>query len=342
MTILRGGISGCGKRGRVAVESVRRHGHCDVVALFDPDEAALQTLGSLTGIDTRCASFDALLHTGIDFVILTGPAGGHRQQVEAAAAQGVHCLVHAPFALDAGDADAMVAASERAGIKLGVLIPEQADPLLEQVRQFLNHDCFGGIVLVQSLIGDDDVLRHPPAAGDWRRDPEQAGAGAFLRLSSGQLSTCTWLVGRPVVEVAALGSHGFTSLDEDATAVTARLRGGALCTFAASHLTRGQHCAFYGNDGYAVLAPDRLRLCARIARHDVLDYPEPRKERSYLRSEVKSLLAASELQLELHGRFARWIDDRDDFPCTGEQAAIDQRALDAVRRSVLEGKAMTV
>lgn len=322
---------------------MRRHGHCDVVALFDPDAAALAQLGDASDIELQCRSFEALLQTGVDFVILCGPVGSHRAQVEQAAAQGVHCLVHAPFALDVGDADAMVAACERTGVKLGVLVPELQDPMLEQVRLLLAQDFFGGVVLLQSMCGDDRVLRQPPPAGDWRRDIELAGAGAFLRLCAGTLHLCTWLAGRPIVEVGALASSGFTPLDEDACAVTARLRGGALCTFAASHLTRGRHCSLYGTDGFAVLAPDRLRMSGRsVWRSELLDYPEPRRERSYMRRELSAGLQAAELELELHGRFARWIDDRDDFPCPGEQAAVDQRALDAVRRAVAGGRSTAV
>ena len=75
MTTLRAGLSGCGAVGLRAVAQIRTHDQCDVVALHDPDPAALQRAGERTGIGVRTADFAQLLASGIDFVILAGPCG---------------------------------------------------------------------------------------------------------------------------------------------------------------------------------------------------------------------------------------------------------------------------
>jgi predicted dehydrogenase len=337
LTHLRVGLSGCGRRGALAIASVRTHQHCDIVALHDPDPAALQRLGDDAGVATRAQDFAALLGTGIDFVVLAGPCGDRLGQVEAAAAQGVHCLLHAPMAPDAATAAAMVAACEQTGVRLGVAVPEQADPALDQLRQMLAADWLGTPVLVTALLADDTALQSPPPPGHWRRDPARAGSGALLQLGAGLVHLTSWLVARAPLQVTAQAAKGFTALAQDGAVATVLLRGGALCTLAGSHLARGQALLIHGTDGAAHLLPDRLSLRGRKEWHgDVFAYPAAGEDLTLLRGDLAAVPGAADF--ELHGRFARWIDDRDDFPCPGDQAVLDMRLFDALGRALASGR----
>jgi predicted dehydrogenase len=224
-------------------------------------------------------------------------------------------------------------------VKLGVAVPSQADPLLEQVRQMIADDWLGGTVLVQALWAEDRALREPPGPGHWLREPSRAGAGVLLQLAAHHVHLATWLTGRSAVQVTAQRSRGFSTLAEDSAAATALLRGGVLCTFAASHLTRGSLFAIYGTDGGVRITNDRLWLRGqREFRGDLFDYLAPGLETAVLRADVGEAVAARAPDCELHGRFARWIDDLDDFPCPGEQAAQDLRTLDAMQRAIESGR----
>lgn len=67
-------------------------------------------------------SYEALLaRRDIDAVILTTPPDGHCEQAEAAAAAGKHILVEKPMSITAAEAGRMVAAADRAGVRLGVV-----------------------------------------------------------------------------------------------------------------------------------------------------------------------------------------------------------------------------
>src|SRR5262249_61671950 len=103
-----------------------------------------------------------------------------------------HGRVAAPMAPDAETAAAMVEACERNGVKLGVAVPGQQDPLLEEVRRMLADDWLGFAVLVQSVLAEDSVLRAPPPPEHWLRDPARARPGALLRLRSGPLDRRHW------------------------------------------------------------------------------------------------------------------------------------------------------
>lgn len=340
MIALRVGISGCGKAGRATVLQSRRHTLCDVVAAHDPDPRALAGFTEATSIRSTHTTYDALLATGIDFVVLAGPCGDRLAQVRAAADQGVHCLLLGPMAPDAATAALMVEAADRGGVRLGVAVRGQDDPVFEQLRAMLAADWLGGPIAVQALAAENPLLEAPPPAGDWRLDPSRAGADPLLVVASHHVHLASWLLGRSVVRVTAQSVRGALPLPADGTAATAHFRGNVLGTFHGSHLAHANAFAVHGTDGGLRIAGDRLWLHGRTEyRGDVFDYPHPGAELQLGRESLRDSLASRAAAVEPLGRFARWIDDSDDFPCPAEQALEDQRVLDAIARAAASGRA---
>ena len=333
------GISGCGDAMAAMLARVRQHAHCVPHAIHDEDAAAAASFAEANGL-RACVSFDALLQTGVDFVVLAGDPCDRLAQVEAAAAQGAHCLVIAPMALDGATAAAMLRACDAAGVKLGVAIEEQNEPVMEQLRRMVADDWLGAPVLAQAIAADDSSLRNPPRDGHWLRDRERAHGSALARFATAPLHLAIWMCERAPLAASAMGTEGLLSLPHENATATVALRGGALCSFSSSHSTSGQSFSLHGTDGALRVAPDRIWLKGRKAFHgDSFAYPQPFAELTLPRREARDPLAA---HFELCGRFARWIDDRDDFPCPGEQAALDMRAIDAMLRSLRTGRVENV
>lgn len=328
---LRFGISGCGRRGAAALRSAREQGDCVAHAAHDPDAAAAAALAQEHGL-ARHESFESLLGSGIDFVVLAGPFGERLRQVEAAAGQGVHCLLHAPMAADAGTAAQMLRACDEAGVKLGVAVACQAEPAMEQLRRMVADDWLGAPTLVQALCADDRALREAPHEAAWVRRAANAAGSPLLCFAAESLHLAVWLCEREPVAAAALGAPGITSLANENAVASVTLRGGAVCAFSTSHAARGATFALHGTDGAIRIGPDRIWLLGRKAFFgDSFAYAHAGQEQSLPRVTTQDPLAR---HFELHGRFARWIDDRDDFPCPGEQAVRDMRALDAAQRAL--------
>lgn len=326
MTSLRAGLSGCSPASLELLRHAARQSSCAVVALHDDDPAARARAGAATGIHVATARFDELLATGVDFVVLAGPLDVRLAQVRAAAEQGAHCLVVAPFAADLATAAAMVEACAKAQVRLGCYTPEFQDPVIEQLRRMIAADWLGGPVVVQGIAGDDLALHDGPAP-----------AHPFVDLVSRHIHLTTWLTGRRAVRVTALTTRTFGPRDDGGVA-TALLRGGIACSFTASHVTVARAFAVHGTDGGFRLAGDRLWLQGRREfRGEVFDYLTPGREAVLSREELAPEIAAKAGGNELLGRFARWLDDCDDFPLPGEVALDDLLVVDAMQRAAGSG-----
>ncbi len=333
------GVSGCDGAMAAMLARVRQHSHCVPHAIHDEDAAAAASFAAANGLRV-CASFDALLQSGIDFVVLAGKPCDRLAQVEAAAAQGAHCLLMAPMALDSATASAMLRACDANGVKLGVAVEEQGDPAMEQLRRMVADDWLGAPVLVQAIAADDGLLRNPPRDGHWLRDQQHAHGSALAHFATAPLHLAIWMCERAPLAASAMGTEGLLSLPHENATATVALRGGALCAFSSSHSTSGQSFSLHGTDGILRVEPDRIWLKGRKAfRGDSFTYPQPFTELALPRRHASDPLAA---HFELCGRFARWIDDLDDFPCPGEQAALDMRAIDAMLRSLRTGRVENV
>ncbi|MCB9878695.1 MAG: Gfo/Idh/MocA family oxidoreductase [Planctomycetes bacterium] len=329
MNALRVGISGAGPAGLRVVRETRLHDDCRVIAVHDPDLQRAQHLAAASDLGFATDDFTALLDYGVDFVVLTGPLQPRTEQVALAAEQSVPVLLHAPVATSLTAARHIAALAERHEVRVGVLVDGQGDPVVEQLRRMIAADWLGGVVTVQALAADDELLR--TGAVQHRIDP-------FLALSSEHVHLATWLTGRRAVTVSAQTTRSFAPDIDDGGVATVVLRGNIPCTYTASRLSRANAFAIHGTDGGVRISGDRIWLTGqRPFSGHVFAYDSPGIEQVLLRRDLEGALAGQRAGCELHGRFARWLDDTDDFPCPIEQAVLDLEVLDAMARAARDG-----
>ena len=262
------GLSGAGPAGLGVVQDTRLHDSCDVVAVHDADADAAKSFATGSRIGLSTGDFDELLGTGVDFVVLTGPLDERLSQVQRASRSVVPCLLHAPMAPDLATAREMTAHCERHEVRLGVYAPSQADPVVEQLRRMIAADWLGGVVFVQSIVGDDELLRSAPTSPT---------APMFNALCTDHVHLATWLTGRPAVSVTAQTTSSFGTDLDDGGVATVVLRGNVPCTYLAEPAPRADAFAIHGTDGGLRVAGDRIWLCGQRAAFDghVFSYETP-------------------------------------------------------------------
>jgi predicted dehydrogenase len=195
-----------------------------VTALCDVSETVLQTVGEQWHVSKRYRNYqDMVALDDVDAVLVANPDAYHAEVALAAIAAGKHVLIEKPMCITLGEADAISAARERAGVTVQVgymrryapafvdacrLIPELGDIYLARV-----HDVLGWNALfikeTSRVARADDIPADVVAAGKQLRDariseafgdspPELRNAyGLMLGLCSHDLSAMRELLGMP-------------------------------------------------------------------------------------------------------------------------------------------------
>ena len=203
-----------------------------LVAVGHYDPVRRDEIGSSFGVP--CVSQDELLaDPTVDVVCLCTPSGQHAEQAIAAAEAGKHVLVDKPMALSLADADAMIAACERAGVKLGIHYQRRAMPLFQRVRQAIASDELGELTLgavTMPYYRSQAYYDQAAWRGTWSLD----GGGVLMNQGIHIVDLLVWFMGNPV-DVQARGSPLRREIEvEDTLVATLRFENGSLATITAT------------------------------------------------------------------------------------------------------------
>ncbi len=208
MTAFGWGIAGWGWIARDFVApAIARSANGRLVATHDP------ALG--TDLKTFLAT------PGLDGVYVAAPNDVHAELVAAAAGAGKHVLCEKPMATTVADAEAMVAACARAGVRYGTAFNQRFHPAHVRLGELVAAGALGQVTQARVKY----ACETPPwwGAGDWHFDPARAGGGALFDLAPHGLDLLGVLLGRELTEAVAL--HQRAVLDhpvEDGAVIAAR------------------------------------------------------------------------------------------------------------------------
>ncbi len=172
MTKLRIALLGAGYMGGTYAECISKYNQRgELVAVSGGRRAP--GLAERYGIDYVEQYDDLLARSDIDAVLIATPHSLHREQVTQAAAAGKHVLVEKPMATSVADCDAMIAACQRAGVRLEVIqtlrfrgTPARAKALIDE----------GAIGSVQMIQGRSLCQKYVIDTASWAALPENGGA----------------------------------------------------------------------------------------------------------------------------------------------------------------------
>ncbi len=197
---IRVGLIGTGK---IAVANhipgIRLSRDAEVTALCDPNPAALAEASQAAGVSrTYTDPFALLKDAPVDAVIVATPNRFHRDIVVAAAESGRHVLCEKPLALNVAQAEDMLAAVDRAGVRHMTAFTYRFVPAMRYLRHLVKSGAIGTPWHFRAQRFQDwgrDAL-------GWRQRMADAGSGEVGDMLSHRLDFAHSVIG-PITRVMA-------------------------------------------------------------------------------------------------------------------------------------------
>jgi 1,5-anhydro-D-fructose reductase (1,5-anhydro-D-mannitol-forming) len=202
---VRWGIAGFGWVARDFMAPAIQAAGDRLVAVADPSRDA-QAAADRRGARPYATVAALAADPAIEAIYVATPNHLHRVAVEAAAAAGKAVLCEKPIAATLSDAEAAVAACERAGVLYGTAFDQRHHPAHRALKAALLEGRLGTVTAVRIVygcwLGPDWTSGHD-GGDNWRADHAKAGGGALMDLAPHGLDLVDYLLGEPLADITA-------------------------------------------------------------------------------------------------------------------------------------------
>jgi len=219
------GVIGLGSAGLLHAESYNAiSDKAKVIVLCDKDKGCAESNASIYGADAHTNYRDILRRKDIDIIDICLPHHLHAQAAIEAAEAGKHVLVEKPIATTLKDADDMIKAAKKAGVKLMVAESHAFVPSHILAKEMVDQGRMGRVFLAKAY----EIVGDVPVEYSWKTSPE--AVGSLLDMGVHRFFVLRWIMGE-VKSVFAFAEKLACELetDNDDTAVIAlKFKNGAL------------------------------------------------------------------------------------------------------------------
>jgi len=201
-----------------------------IMATVDINKAIAKQRAAEWGAEIWLTDYERLLRMdNIDAVDICVPHYLHAEIAVAAAEAGKHILLEKPIATTLNDADKIISASRKAGVKLMIAENVRFVPAHRFAKNLLDDGVIGKVFLTRSHQGGSELERMMDPKS-WKGTPDRCGGGVLIDSGVHRIELFRWLLGE-VENVYAWTSKQVVKLEgkcEDNVLVMLRFKNGAL------------------------------------------------------------------------------------------------------------------
>ncbi|GAB3807190.1 Gfo/Idh/MocA family oxidoreductase [Humibacter antri] len=233
--LLRVAVIGCGDVSSVHFDAIANDPLAELVAVCDTDavrRTAASSRHGVPGLETHDELFERL-HP--DVVHIATPHDQHASIAIAALAAGVNVILEKPLAHTREAGDALVAAAEASGAKIGICFQNRYNLPVRAAKELIDSGRLGRVVGASATV----VWHRTPEYYEdrpWRGTWAHGGGGLLMNQAIHTLDLLQWLAGdvERVTGGAATRTLGGTIEVEDTADLVLEHAGGARSTFYAT------------------------------------------------------------------------------------------------------------
>ena len=212
------GIVGGGMIGAVQAAAIEQISGARLLAVCGRDELKAADFAAKFGCESYTDYDQFLQHPGLQIVNVCTPSGTHAELGIRAAEAGKHVLVEKPIEISLERADALIAACDKAGVKLGVIFQSRFLPAVQRIKQAIDEGRLGKLMLGDALV---KWYRAPEyyAPGSWRGTLKMDGGGALINQAIHTVDLLCWMMGPAASAFAMKAALRYPHIEAEDTLV---------------------------------------------------------------------------------------------------------------------------
>lgn len=197
-----------------------------LVAVCDKVISKAEVIAEKYSVPAYACLHEMMKTEKIDVVVVLTESGLHAQHVVELAPYGAHVMVEKPMALTIDDADSMIEACDKYGVKLFVVKQNRFNVPVVQLRKALDQGRFGKLFMGTVRVRwarPQAYYDQDPWRGTWAMD-----GGVLTNQASHHVDLLEWMMG-DVESVFAKSKQALADIEaEDTAVVMLKFRNGAL------------------------------------------------------------------------------------------------------------------
>ena len=264
------GMIGCGEIAVHTSKAVAEADHARIVHCMDTTRELASDLASAHDARSSGDVAELLADDEVEAVVISTPHYLHAPLAMQAAEAGKHVLVEKPIACTLAQADEMIAAAAKAGVKLGVLFPARLAFGAVKARELVSAGAVGKVIAVKI-----HAMQHKPEhywrggysgrhKSDWRVHLEKSGGGYLIMNQVHNIDAFVSVLDpKPKRIYAEYGTYLTEAEVEDFLSFVMRLEDDVIVSLDGSSAAVGNESfgdRIYGEKGQIVMGRGTLRV----------------------------------------------------------------------------------
>ena len=333
---LRYGLVGCGEIAVHTSKAILNSQASCVVHCMDIRGELAEDLAAKHGAKAATRLEDLLGDEQVQAVIISTPHYLHAPLAIQAAQAGKHVISEKPMACTLAEADAMIEAADKAGVKLGILLPQRLGFHVQKARELVRGGAVGRVLAFQfhSMSAKPESYWHGGYTGrakdDWRMYLEKSAGGILIMNMVHNLDSFVCILDPAPQRIYAEHSTLATKVEvEDYLSMVMRLKDGAIVSLDASSAAPGKEShgdRIYGEKGQIDLGRNVFRVFLTEPSADL-------KAGEWL--EISKPPTWPDTRTEYVDRFAQAVLTGGEPPVSGREG---RRSLEIIRGAYLSMK----